>query len=235
MFKSTWKSVSFGFLLAFGMVIIQMLLGFISVSFFFHYYGIETAVPFGGVRLNEIGLAPSMLTFLICYPSIAAKFDIKPMIKWLYGALAIPGLIYFSKEMSLPTEDFRFSILFFAAVLTLIGFLLRKRIRKLRYITLVLSFTLFTSIFVIINTSYRTQFNICDYLGESYAATYVLGENVYLVQCEIESNLDSQDAESVIKLYQNKFLVVNYFENDILKDNTTRFSRVVIIPSTENP
>ncbi len=230
--KFNWWQFSFFLSLILN---IPMLLGFISVFFFFQYYGIETAVPFAGVRLHEIGLAPSMLTLLVCYPSFPAKLDTKPMIKWLYGALTIPCLIYYSKKMSLPTEDFRFSILFFAAVLTLIGFLLRKRIWKFRYITYVLGFTLFTSIFVIINTSYRTQFNICDYLGESYAVTYALGVNAYLVQCEIEPNLDSQDAESVIKLYQNKFLVVNYFENDILKDNYTRFSRVVIMPSTENP
>lgn len=235
MLKSYWKSVSFGLLLAFGMVIIQMLLGFISISFFFQYYGIDTAVPFSKFSFLQIGLVPLMLTLLVCYPSFITKLDTEPGVILLYGAITIPGLIYFFGGIKFFPNDVRFSLLFFSAVLNLIGFLLRKRIWKFRYITLVVSFALFTSIFVIINTSYRTQFNICDYRGEIYAIVELVGENAYLVQCEIESNLDSQDAEPVIKLYQNKFLVVNVFENDIMKDNQTRFSRVVIIPNTENP
>ena len=52
--------------------------------------------------------------------------------------------------------------------------------------------------------------------------------NAYLLRCDIEPNSDSQDTGPIIRLYRNEFLVVNVFEEDIMKNNVTIFSKVIL-------
>lgn len=223
--QNNWKYPVYALLVNFGFRYITMWIGYICLFFFFKYYSIESPIPYYRRDLMQIGSTPFLWTVFFCYPSFVTKLENNKRFK------IILGVITFLLLFTLYSESFvehRFIVLFFALVLNIIGIFLRKRIYRVRYGILLISLAVMVSLFITLRTNYRTRFNIVDYQDETYAITNLIDGNAYLLRCDIEPNSDSQDTGPIIRLYRNEFLVVNVFEEDIMKNNVTIFSKVIL-------
>ena len=223
--QNNWMLPILVHLVGFSLMCLIIMIGYIVLFFFFKYFGVNSAIPFYTRDLIQIGSVPVLWTVLLCYPSLLSKLENNKVVKIVVSIISI-FLLY-----AVYAEAFfehRLIVFRFALILHAIGIYLRKTIYRFRYIIFPFSLIVLVSTFITLHTDFRLQFNIVDYQEETYAIIQLIEGNAYLVRGEIEPINDTQNSDTIIHLFRNEFQTVNVFDSDIMGDNITRFSKVIL-------
>lgn len=223
--KTKLRVISISVITVLGVGVIQFIIGYICFTLFFKYYGIDSPVPLYKLPLMQIGSIPFLLAMLLSYPAFLKKCDNAKGVKILYGFISFLLLLYIYLNNFV---EYRYYTIAFGMVLNLVGIYFRKYMYNCRLILSALSLVLMISLFTSVNTYSRLRYNIVNHNCETYAITYLISENAYLLRAEIEPNTDNQSDGLIIRLYRGEYIVVNIFEDNILVDNITAFSRAIL-------